>query len=177
MIKWSILLKLPVLGAAMLAKLTLSWHQAKLLCSSAQQMVSAGIGTDTLCIIVIIVRGNLTLSLQKRNCRRRSKVTGLKNSEQNDQLTKLELRRGFILPSLARRYQLAQMDKRRMQLPSFIRAILIELPGCCAGMAPSPGHWQLAWTWVIIVKEALRLALTATHWQLEGPLAVAWKFY
>ena len=63
-------------------------------------MVSAGIGTDTLCIIVIIVRGNLTLSLQKRNCRRRSKVTGFKNSEQNDQLTKPKLRRGFILPDL-----------------------------------------------------------------------------
>ena len=39
---------------------------------AAQQVVVAGIGTETLCIIVIIVRHNLTLSLQKKQyCLRR----------------------------------------------------------------------------------------------------------
>ena len=36
-----------------------------LLDAGAQQVVGAGIGTETLCIIVIMVRGNLTSSLQK----------------------------------------------------------------------------------------------------------------
>ena len=47
----------------------LSWYKLMQVDSAgAQQVVDAGIGTDTLCIIVIIVRGNLTLSLQKHNC-------------------------------------------------------------------------------------------------------------
>ena len=42
---------------------------AALLCAGAQQVSGVwGFGTDTLYIIVIIVRGNLTISLQKKNC-------------------------------------------------------------------------------------------------------------
>ena len=61
-------------------------------------MVDAGIGTETLCIIIIIVRGNLTLSLHKTQLPAPSESgpstgPGLLNSVQNDQLTTLDLRR------------------------------------------------------------------------------------
>ena len=70
--------------------------------------LGGGIGTETLCIIAIIVRGNLTLSVQITQlpawCRRATEAVNLKrlsesgwNSEQTDQLTTLELPRGFIL--------------------------------------------------------------------------------
>ena len=58
-------------------------------------MVGAGIGTETLCIIVIIIR-----SLQERQLLAPSGPSaGLWNSEQNDKLTMLELSSGFILPA------------------------------------------------------------------------------
>ena len=66
----------------------------------AQKVVGAGLGTETLCIIVIMIRGN---DVNKRNCRRRPSrgpFTGFQRSEQNDQLTTFELRRGVILPAL-----------------------------------------------------------------------------
>ena len=56
-------------------------------------MVGSGIGTDTQCIIV-----NLTLSLQETQLSAQlGPSAGLQNSEQNDQLTTLELIRGFIV--------------------------------------------------------------------------------
>ena len=77
--------------------------------------MSAGIGTETQCIIVMIVRGNLTSSLQKTQLQARaplaraalrlpvsgpSESSGLsENSEQDKQLTTLEHSRGFTLPA------------------------------------------------------------------------------
>ena len=48
------------------------WVDTGWLCSCAQQVVGADIGTETQCLMVVIIRGNfnITLSLQKRNCRR-----------------------------------------------------------------------------------------------------------
>ena len=65
-------------------------------------MVGGGIDTDTQCIIVKNIEGNLKLSLQETQLPTLSGAsTGLWNSQQtrNDQLTTLELRRGFILPA------------------------------------------------------------------------------
>ena len=62
-------------------------------------MVDDGNGTETLCILVIIVRGNLTLFLKKTQLLAPSgPSTGLQISEQNDQLTTFELHRGCIQP-------------------------------------------------------------------------------
>ena len=71
-----------------------------------------GIGTETLCIIVIIVEA-ISHSLFKKNYRRCG-APGLllvpgstENSEQIamiDQLTTLEPRRGFILPAFTSQY-------------------------------------------------------------------------
>ena len=63
--------------------------------AGAQELVDGDIHTETLCIIIKIVRGNLTLSLQKTQLLAQlgpsttSSTVQTRNSEQNDQLTQL----------------------------------------------------------------------------------------
>ena len=70
-------------------------------CAGSQQVVGPGICTETLCIIVIIVRGNLTLSLQNNTtaCAIGPFYWALELGllEQNDQLNMHELSRRFII--------------------------------------------------------------------------------
>ena len=69
--------------------------------SGAQQLVGAGISTDTQCKIVIIVRGSIILSLQKTQLPAPpGPGPGPFCLEQNDELTTLELSRGFTLLQL-----------------------------------------------------------------------------
>ena len=69
-------------------------------CACSLQVVDAGVSTEILCEIVIVVRSNLTLFLQKTQLLALlGPSTRLKNLQQNDHLTALELRRGLILPA------------------------------------------------------------------------------
>ena len=62
--------------------------------------MGGGIGTEALCIIVFIGRSNLTSPLQKTQLLvPESPSTRLESSEQNGQLTMLELSKEFILPA------------------------------------------------------------------------------
>ena len=78
-----------------------SWQLV--VCAGSQQVVGPGICTKTLCVIVIIVRGNLTLSLQNNTtaCALGPFYWALELGllEQNDQLTMHELSRRFIMPA------------------------------------------------------------------------------
>ena len=79
-------------------------------------MVGGGIDTDTPCIIIKNIEGNLKLSLQETQLPALSgPSTGLWNSEQtrNDQLTTLELRRGF----LRLQGSVAEPDRDVLKLP------------------------------------------------------------
>ena len=61
-------------------------------CACSLQVVDAGVSTEILCEIVIVVRSNLTLFLKKTQLLALlGPSTRLKNLEQNDQLTALEL--------------------------------------------------------------------------------------
>ena len=41
------------------------WNETEQLCAGEQQMVGGDMGAETLCLIIVIVRGNLTSFLQK----------------------------------------------------------------------------------------------------------------
>ena len=83
-----------------------SWHwvDTELLCSGAQQVVGAGISAETLCIIVIIVKDNLTLYLQKTHLPAQfgssTVLLGSRTQSRIHKLTTVELSKVFLLSAL-----------------------------------------------------------------------------